>query len=237
MTYLEVHTLFLVLPTLFALRRVSTLPSEDQRYRWQALLALVVIASVWTTPWDNLMVVKEVWTYPPDAVIGTILYVPIEEHLFFVMQPIFTGALALWVVGEPDHAPRDGRVANLMALFVIAAFTLFALMPDLQSTYYLRAIFLWFLPPLALQLLAGGDRLARRWRPLVGVWFATTVFLCLVDGLAMRKAVWSITDATSIGIDIGNVPVEEIAFFAITNALVIAGTVLYVDIIGARRAR
>ncbi len=29
------------------------------------------------------------WVYPPNSIIGTIFLVPIEEHLFFILQPIF----------------------------------------------------------------------------------------------------------------------------------------------------
>ena len=29
------------------------------------------------------------WAYPPNSIIGTIFLVPIEEHLFFILQPIF----------------------------------------------------------------------------------------------------------------------------------------------------
>jgi 15-cis-phytoene synthase/lycopene beta-cyclase len=29
------------------------------------------------------------WGYPPNSIIGKIFHVPIEEHLFFILQPIF----------------------------------------------------------------------------------------------------------------------------------------------------
>jgi len=29
------------------------------------------------------------WDYPPNSIMGTIFLVPIEEHLFFILQPIF----------------------------------------------------------------------------------------------------------------------------------------------------
>jgi 15-cis-phytoene synthase/lycopene beta-cyclase len=60
-------------------------------------------ATIYTTPWDNVayiyfiagladkqfIIARGGWTYPVGSVIGTIHYIPIEEHLFFILQPIF----------------------------------------------------------------------------------------------------------------------------------------------------
>jgi 15-cis-phytoene synthase/lycopene beta-cyclase len=32
---------------------------------------------------------QEGWSYPPGSIVGKIFYVPLEEHLFFILQPIF----------------------------------------------------------------------------------------------------------------------------------------------------
>lgn len=52
-----------------------------------AVLMLVIIAVVWTTPWDNYLVASGVWRYDKSKVWNVILgYVPLEEYLFFVLQ-------------------------------------------------------------------------------------------------------------------------------------------------------
>lgn len=232
MTYLDVHILFLLLPVVFLFRRVQELPPARRRAGWRAVASLVAIATVWTTPWDNQMVRFDVWTYPPDAVIGTILYVPIEEHLFFILQPIFTGCVTLLAMGARDRGPRVRRVALASGGVLLGLFAGAFALPDDPNFYYLWAIAIWFLPPLALQFFVGGDRLLRRWKRLGTAWLGTTGYLCLVDGLAMRRSVWTIEPETSLGWMVGNVPIEEIAFFAVTNALVIGGVALYVDLIG-----
>ena len=57
-----------------------------------ALAALVVIAVVYTTPWDNHLVASGVWKYDPALVMGiTLGWVPLEEYLFFILQPLLTG--------------------------------------------------------------------------------------------------------------------------------------------------
>lgn len=72
---------------------------------WGAVALHVVVAVLYTTPWDNYLVATRVWWYNPDLVTGIVLgWVPIEEYTFFVLQTILTGTwlliLARWL--EPD---------------------------------------------------------------------------------------------------------------------------------------
>jgi lycopene cyclase domain-containing protein len=54
----------------------------------------IVIALVYTTPWDNYLVATQVWYYDPARVWNIILgWVPLEEYLFFVLQTILTGLI------------------------------------------------------------------------------------------------------------------------------------------------
>ena len=62
---------------------------------WVAFLLHVIIAVVYTTPWDNYLVATGVWWYDPQLVTGIVIgWVPIEEYTFFVVQPILAG---LWL--------------------------------------------------------------------------------------------------------------------------------------------
>lgn len=88
MTYLTFHLIFTLPPilVLLALRRRPWTRAD----RWTAA-ALPLLALIYTTPWDNMLIQKGVWSYGPDQVIGTTGYVPIEEYAFFLLQPILTG--------------------------------------------------------------------------------------------------------------------------------------------------
>ncbi|HSJ06217.1 MAG TPA: lycopene cyclase domain-containing protein [Longimicrobiales bacterium] len=92
MTYLAFHAIF-ILPPLLALPSVLSRAAErfGPRALW-TLPAVAAIALVYTTPWDNYLVYRGVWWYGADRVIGTIGYVPVEEYLFFVLQPLVAGA-------------------------------------------------------------------------------------------------------------------------------------------------
>jgi putative membrane protein len=233
MHYLDVHVLYIMLPMVFAVRYAfDRAPTIWRRHGTQSLVLLAVLATIWTTPWDNLMLYHGVWSYPPDAVLGTILYVPIEEHLFFLFQPVLTGAVTIWALRNFDELPSEPSWL-VRTLGFWAGFGLFALgfkLLDDPSGYYLGSTLLWFSPVLMLQWWVGADRLLPRLRLLGGVVLSCTLYLSLVDGIAMRSKVWAISKAHTLGPAVGNVPLEEIMFFFITNVLVVTGVTLYIDL-------
>src|ERR671919_519557 len=61
---------------------------------WMGIAIHILLAVVYTTPWDNYLVATGVWYYNPELVTGIVLgYVPIEEYTFFVLETILSG---LW---------------------------------------------------------------------------------------------------------------------------------------------
>ena len=89
MTYLQFHFVFII-PLLLLLlglnlrdvKRGLPFTGEGWHGRKVALWAIGIhlgLALVYTTPWDNYLVYKQVWGYPPGRVLATIGYVPIEE--------------------------------------------------------------------------------------------------------------------------------------------------------------
>jgi lycopene beta-cyclase len=92
MTYLQFHLVFIIPPLVLLMARLPRASAVLGPRAWWTLPAIVVIALVYTTPWDNYLVYRGIWWYGPDRVIGTIGYVPVEEYLFFVLQPLLTGA-------------------------------------------------------------------------------------------------------------------------------------------------
>ncbi len=100
MTYLLFLAVFLVIP--IALLSVLLRARTGARW-WRTAVALIVLlALVYTTPWDNYLVASRVWTYDPARVVHVILgYVPLEEYLFFILQPIL-GALVTLALLKAD---------------------------------------------------------------------------------------------------------------------------------------
>ncbi len=97
-TYLQFLVVFVGLPIivlLVALRRqLGKLP-------WALVSGICLVALVYTTPWDNLLVLNGVWAYPPQRVLNVILgVVPLEEYGFFILQTVMTSLLTLWLIQQ-----------------------------------------------------------------------------------------------------------------------------------------
>ncbi len=94
MTYPLFLLLFLVIPILllgFLLR-----PAWRANWWLRALIFTLVLALVYTTPWDNYLVASGVWSYDVKRVWNMILgWVPLEEYLFFILQTVLTGLVTL----------------------------------------------------------------------------------------------------------------------------------------------
>jgi len=108
MNYLVFHLVFLVPPLLLLLLRRR---GRGRVHPREALLlgAIAAVALVYTTPWDNYLVWSGVWSYGQDRVLGTIGYVPVEEYLFFLLQPLLAG---LWLYEVLATAPPGSPGAS-----------------------------------------------------------------------------------------------------------------------------
>ncbi len=241
MTYFGFLLRFLVIPILILLgvtlwnqrrgrERAAALRSVPA---WLAIAVHVVIAVVYTTPWDNYLVATNVWWYDPALVTGLVIgWVPIEEYTFFVLQPILIG---LWLVllSQVLRFDGGGPLRNSLrwwALGVAAVLWLgsvVVLLGGKQPATYMALLLVWALPPLMLQLAFGADILWRYRRIVALAIVPTTLYLITADALAISFGTWTIDPAQSFNIFIaGTLPIEEFAFFLMTNILLTSGMVL-----------
>ena len=89
------YTLFLLLYLVIPILLLAFFLRAKIRARWWVVTVTltILLALIYTTPWDNYLVATRVWSYDPARVWGIVLgYVPLEEYLFFILQPI-VGAL------------------------------------------------------------------------------------------------------------------------------------------------
>ena len=79
---------------------------------WVVLAVLIVVAIVYTAPWDNHLIVQGVWWYDPALVSGVTLgRIPLEELLFFPLQTILIGLWILWLIPRVPSSPLGAAVA------------------------------------------------------------------------------------------------------------------------------
>jgi lycopene cyclase domain-containing protein len=214
---------------------------------WEPYLIVlfhVLIALIYTTPWDNYLIANNVWWYDPNLVTGVTLgWVPIEEYTFFVVQTLLTG---FWILAlrryvfrvsmpvTPSPARRGWTVSLVIILW--AASTLGLLFGPVSITY-LTLILSWALVPVLLQVAFGADILLGKWRLLLAAIIAPTLYLWLVDAIAIQSGTWTIDPAQTTGIKLGPLPLEEMVFFLMTNLIVAFGVTLMLSETSKERAR
>lgn len=263
MTYFSILAL-LIVPPLVALAALTARKIRPgDRLPYIAILALVVMALVYTTPWDNYLVATGVWRYDRSLVTGlTLGWVPIEEYTFFVVQTLLTGFWTVYLLSGSSFTAEDARNAealhepgthsvlggkkisaalHLQAVVVVGAVWLLAVVLWLSGWRpgtYLALILAWALLPIMLQSAYGADILWSYRRLLAAAVLPPTAYLWLVDFLAIRSGTWTLDPAQTLGINLGGVlAVEEMVFFFMTDVLICFGIVLVLADAGQRRSR
>jgi 15-cis-phytoene synthase/lycopene beta-cyclase len=206
-----------------------------------------------TTPWDSYLIRRAIWTYPSSVILGPRLWgIPAEEYFFFVVQTYITSLLYLLLgkssvkaTGLRAHSkdrrqeaqsktnPNSQTLAktHILKQAVIAAGILYSvyLVYHGGSGTYMGLIGVWagpfffLLHGLAHQL---WENLP--WKDTAIPILLPTIYLWLVDTLALRRGTWSIGSATILGIYVWPaLEIEEAVFFLATNALVVFGMLAF----------
>jgi 15-cis-phytoene synthase/lycopene beta-cyclase len=204
-------------------------------------LALVVVAFSATLPWDSYLVHHGVWTYPPDAIAGPRLFsVPAEELFFFVIQTYTTSMLYILFNKPVLHAQylttkhdslvvaRWARTLGQIFLVGCIGFGGMLVRKGGEGTY-LGLILVWACPFALLTWTVSGHFLIQL--PLLSIAapiILPTVYLWIVDELALGRGTWSIESGTKLGWCLwGSLELEEALFFVATNALIVFGLVAF----------
>lgn len=250
MTYLAFHLVFIFPPLLLLLWAVRRSPAVLGPRAWWILPAVAGIALVYTTPWDNYLVYRGIWWYGEDRVLATIGYVPVEEYMFFVLQPLLTGAWTFWLLmrqagagqgggtvdasrGGLHHAPAGGAApsAGATRAYGVVCYLILMVAGVLALTYdrglYMGLILVWAAPVLAAQWAFAGPAIVqspRLYALAVGV---PTLYLWVADRLAIGMGIWIISEQYTTGLHLFGLPMEEALFFLVTNILVVQGVVLF----------
>lgn len=229
MSYLQFHVVF-TLPALILMRVIQPrIVLSDRRKADVSVLVIAVIAFLYTTPWDNFLVANNIWYYGSDRVIGIIGHVPFEEYAFFLIQTFITGLWTFWLLHRPTNwfGSEQSTTPRVVGTFVfLAASAMGFWWLETVSTTYLGLIVAWAAPVLALQWAVGGHHLWRMRRLVLLAFALPSLYLCIADAIAIHNGVWIISEATSTGIMMGVLPIEEAIFFVVTNLLVVQGTLL-----------
>lgn len=229
MSYLDFLVLFVVIPLVGL---VIVFRRQVSRRQWQVIGILCVMAVVWTTPWDNFLVANNVWWYDDQRVLGILLgYVPLEEYAFFVLQTMLTG---VWVAGLMAYLRNPAEFQPLsvkcgIGIVVALSLVVGAMLADndRQWNYLILELGWLALPPLAVHYIWGLDIIIYYWRIWLPGVVVPTIWLCIMDSLAIQSGVWTIDPAQTLPFKLGGIlPFEEAVFFLLTNIFIVQGKIL-----------
>lgn len=253
MTYATVLALFLTLPLGWLLIRVPRdlwrcwlmrrCASYDRR-AYGVVLLHVVLALVYTTPWDNYLLAQGVWFYDAQRVSNVVLgYVPLEEYSFFVLQTLLTGLWTVMVRRRLEAAEELNRGSSSLRLWSsLGVLFLWACAVALwaggwKPGTYLTLILGWGLIPVLIQVAFGADILWAQRRLLAVAICLPTVYLWLMDWFAISHGVWQLDPMQTTGLALAGLPLEEMLFFLVTNWIIACGVVLMLSEASYRRAQ
>ena len=253
MAYFEFLAGFIGIPALFVTMLNSTLHWKGTMLprslrAWPSPPVVgghLLLALLYTTPWDNYLVATSVWWYDPALVVGTTLgYVPVEEYLFFIGQTFLVGTafLAAARLLPPFDRPFLSRPHLRLWSTCLAMSTwmygIFLLGSGKVSGTYLGLELAWGLIPLSFQLGFGADIIWHYRRPVVWTLVPATAYLSLADAFAIQSGTWTISAEQSLGIAVGGIlPLEEFIFFFMTSTMVVFGVTLFIAKPSHERAR
>ena len=228
MDYLTFHLLFTV-PLLVVLAAVylrERLYADDS----SPLGALIVsvIALVYTTPWDSYMIRREVWWYGEGRVSVRLFEVPLGEYLFFIIQPVIAGMWLYLVLARTETRPSGGWAPRyVLALVGVGVTGIGWWWAQGTETFYVGMVLVWAAPVFVLQWVYGGHHIVRNLRVVAAAVVPPTLYFASIDRLAIEDGIWVISDELTTGVKVLGLPVEEGAFFLVTNLLVVQGIVLF----------
>lgn len=231
MSYLLFHVLFVLPPLAYLLARRPALSAFRRRLSTIGTTVMVIVAVLYTTPWDNVMIEQGVWSYGEGAVFLRFWAAPLGEYLFFVFQTLIAATWLYHVGFDPESEPSDfavrPRVVGVLGWLGLAGVGAWMTLAAPERWTYLGAILVWASPIVALQWAVGGGYLLREWRPWVVAVGVPTIYLWAIDRVAIGIGIWSIAEPTKTGLTIFGLPIEEATFFVFTNLLVVYGLVLF----------
>lgn len=207
---------------------------RNGRAVWIGIAIHVLLAVIYTTPWDNYLVATGVWYYNPELVTGFVIgYVPLEEYTFFVVETILAGLWWLFLarrvsIPQKEFKPNKLLVymSTCLTILLWVIFTYLFFFSGIKWTY-LSLIFFWALPAILPQLLFGADILWHYRKLVTLAILIPGTYLSLIDMIALKDTTWSISPAQTTGIlFFGILPLEEVVFFFTTNILITFGMTL-----------
>ena len=221
MYYLEFVFTFLLIPAIVLILFKKKRTQTDTL----GLIIHLIIAVLYTVPWDNYLIKNGIWYYDDKLITDTIFLIPIGEYIFILLQTTLiclTISPATFIYNKNTCFKYSSKGLFIGLLFLLSSIVLMFF----TNSLYLSLILLWASAPFTVQLSIGFNVLKDNISVISKYCFLFTIYFSIIDSYALGK-IWFIAERTSLGINIGNIPIEEIIFFCCTSLFVLNGMCLW----------
>lgn len=202
-----------------------------------------VIAFIATSAWDNYAVYSGIWFFPAEKTLGKYLYyVPLEEYAFFFLQTFTTGLVQILYL-EKIYKYKKNETQEIAAKTLYSFIFPLIFCGEIINFYqlkteeviklpfgewnYLFHLFSWAGTFILIQFIFGRKKLKGKLKLIVVPALIMTVYFSLADAVSIGNGIWNFDPLQTTGAKIGNVPLEEILFFLLTNLLITEAVVLF----------
>lgn len=229
LNYLLFHLIFTLTPVL-VLGYLYIRDKSGKKTFKQGTFLMILLAIVYTSPWDRLLIDEGIWYYGENVVSLWILGIPLGEYLFFIIQTLGV-SLFLYKIGynsdKTENAGIFERPLFGLPFLLLSLFGLWMIILGPNSTLYMGAILAWAGPVISLQWIFGGEKLLEQKKTLIKSILIPASYLWIIDKIAITKGLWILPLETRTSLEIFGLPIEEMIFFLMTNIMVIQGVILY----------
>lgn len=229
LNYLLFHVFF-TLPPVLVLGYLYSRDRGRKKEFMQGTLLMILLAVLYTSPWDHFLIEESVWFYGETVVTQWILGIPLGEYLFFIIQTL-GASLFLYHIGynaeSTENAGILGRPLLGLPFLVLSLLGLWTVLFGPESGFYLGAIVAWAGPVITLQWIFGGEKLLEQYDTLLKGILVPALYLWIIDAVAIGRGLWILPLETRTGLELLGLPIEEMIFFLFTNIMVVQGVILY----------
>ena len=150
MYYLEFVFTFLLIPAIVLILFKKKRTQTDTL----GLIIHLIIAVLYTVPWDNYLIKNGIWYYDDKLITDTIFLIPIGEYLFILLQTTLiclTISPATFSYNKNSCFKYSSKGLYIGLLFFLLGIVLMVFTKSL----YLSLILLWASAPFSVQLSIG----------------------------------------------------------------------------------
>ncbi len=177
--------------------------------RWRYLLPAILIPAVFFIIWDAIFTAYGIWHFSPTYTMGiNILYLPVEEWMFFFFVPY--ACVFVYDVVKFYFPGLNRPSAGLWITVIVAGFAVLIFISNIDKIYTTVAMMVLFL---TLMLQFTGGRVIKYMFRFFLAYLICLVPFALVNGVLTALPVVIYNDLENMGIRLYTIPFEDMFYF------------------------